>query len=112
VWKVSTKGKETIVYNFAGGSSDGSYPVAGVIIDSKGNLYGSTNDGGGTGCNGYGCGVLWKLSAKGKETILHIFDGTDGQLPWGSLLRDAKGGLYGTTVEGGTSGYGTVWQLK
>jgi uncharacterized repeat protein (TIGR03803 family) len=112
IWKVSAKGKETILHNFAGGTSDGCYPVAGVTLDSKGNLYGNTDECGGTGCDGYGCGTVWELSAKGRLTLLHSFDGSDGVLPNGEVLRTTNGTLFGTTPEGGTGcddGCGTVW---
>jgi uncharacterized repeat protein (TIGR03803 family) len=107
VWKISKKGKETVLHNFAGGSSDGANPIAGVILDAKGNLYGQTS-GGGTS----GDGTVYKLNTKGTLTLLHSFDGSDGKEPWGGLVvRDTKGNLYGTAVDGGTGSYGTVWQI-
>ncbi len=105
VWKV-TKGKETVLHNFAGGSSDGSNPYAGVILDPQGNLYGTTSEGGGSGD-----GVVYELSKGGTLSLLHVFTGPDGSLPYGGLLRDAKGNLYGTADGGGSSGNGTVWKL-
>jgi uncharacterized repeat protein (TIGR03803 family) len=107
VWKVSPKGKETVLYNFAGGTSDGANPIAGVILDAHGNVYGDT-DSGGTSDNG----TIYELS-KGKRTLLHSFAGgpSDGGTPYGGVIRDAKGNLYGTTLEGGTEREGTVWKL-
>jgi uncharacterized repeat protein (TIGR03803 family) len=110
VWRVSKKGKETILHSFAGGSTDGCQPSAGVVLDSKDNLYGNTS---GCGANGYG--AVWELSKKGKLTLLHSFDYSDGDYPQGELLRTAKGELFGTTVWGGDlsgcngGGCGTVW---
>jgi uncharacterized repeat protein (TIGR03803 family) len=105
VWKVSSKGKETILHNFAGGSSDGCNTVAGVVLDSKRSLYGNTSL-----CGASGYGTAWKLSRKSTLTLLHSFaGGTDGAVPYGELLRTAKGELHGTTLEGGTSDYGTLW---
>jgi uncharacterized repeat protein (TIGR03803 family) len=87
---------------------DGAVPWGGVILDSAGNLYGMTNQGGGriTGCS-YGCGTLFELirptSGGGWGTkILHNFnrDG-DGHYPYGSLLMDPSGNLYGATGSGG-----------
>jgi uncharacterized repeat protein (TIGR03803 family) len=106
LWKVSKKGTETVLHNFAGGSTDGAYPIAGVIMDAKGNLYGDT-DGGGTSS----LGTVYKLSKTGTVTLLHSFAGSDGEIPIGGLIRDSKGTLYGDTVEGGSGSYGTVWQL-
>jgi uncharacterized repeat protein (TIGR03803 family) len=111
VWKVS-KGKETVLHNFAGGSSDGANPYAGVIMDAKGNLYGDTFVGGGTGCYSQtGCGTVYKLNREGVLTLLHVFVDLDGQLPVGGLIGDATGSLYGTAAGGGSEQCGTVWKL-
>jgi uncharacterized repeat protein (TIGR03803 family) len=106
VWKVSPKGKETVLHNFAGGSSDGAQAIGGVILDAQGNFYGNT-DGGGPSDDG----TIFELSKKGTLTLLHTFDGSDGGTPFGGVIRDAKGNLYGTTLEGGTAGDGVVWKL-
>jgi len=111
VWKVSKKGKETVLHNFTAGSSDGSEPVAGVIMDATGNLYGSTYQGGSANL-----GTVYKLNKKGTITLLHTFTGTDGDYLYAGVLRDASGNLYGTTIYGGTgqeckNGCGTVWQI-
>jgi uncharacterized repeat protein (TIGR03803 family) len=111
VWKVSKKGKETILHSFAGNSSEGCYPEGGVIRDSSGNLYGSTY-----GCGADYYGTVWKLSDGGLQ-LLHSFVDTDGAGPIGDLLRDSKGRLFGTTVAGGaysgsSTGNGTVWKYQ
>jgi uncharacterized repeat protein (TIGR03803 family) len=105
IWKVSRKGKETILHNFTGFVSDGCLPVAGVNRDSKGNLYGVAS-----GCAGHSYGALYELSTSGKLTLLHSFDGTDGAGPRGEVLRTPQGMLFGTSTGGGTHGYGTVWK--
>jgi len=112
VWKVSKKGKETVLHSFAGGASDGAYPYAGVIMDAKGNLYGVTAAGGsGTACGQYACGTVYELSKNGTLTVLHTSPGRTGNSPPGGLILDANGNLYGTTMYGGSSGYGTAWKL-
>jgi len=111
VWQVSKKGTETVLHNFVGGSSDGAYPTAGVIMDKKGNLYSDTMEGGGTGCDQDGCGTLYMLSKTGTLTLLHSFTGSDGGYPLGELIMDGKRNLYGTASVGGSSEYGTVWQV-
>jgi uncharacterized repeat protein (TIGR03803 family) len=99
------KGKLTVLHTFAGGK-DGAIPYAGVVRDRAGNLYGTTNQGG-----GYGLGTVFKLDKNGKETVLHRFSGLpDGALPGAGLILDAAGNLYGTTAAGG-SGAGTVFKL-
>jgi uncharacterized repeat protein (TIGR03803 family) len=104
VWKVSMKGAETILHTFTGGA-DGGLPYSGVIVDAKGNLYGDTD----AGASLYG--TVYKLDKQGKLTVLHTFTGSDGEEARGGLMRDSDGTLYGTTVVGGTDGYGTVWKL-
>lgn len=111
VFRVSKTGKETVLYRFTGGA-DGAYPQAGVILDAKGNLYGTTSEGGDTTCQS-GCGVVFRLSKAGKETVLYSFKGgVDGASPLSGVIQDANGNLYGTTLGGGTSGNGTVFKLS
>jgi uncharacterized repeat protein (TIGR03803 family) len=99
---VNKAGKGTILHKFAGDASDGCDPLAGVARDSKGNLYGVTS-----GCGANYDGVVYKLSAKGKFTLLHSFDGSDGANPIGEVLRTTNGTLFGTTSVGPR--LGTVW---
>ena len=105
-----------MLHNFNG--PDGASPNAGLIQDAAGNLYGTTENGG-SGCgSGQGCGggVVFKVNKAGKETVLYNFCSasgcTDGAQPTGGLIEDAKGNLYGTTSGGGSSGYGTVFELS
>ncbi|HEX8814377.1 MAG TPA: choice-of-anchor tandem repeat GloVer-containing protein [Terriglobales bacterium] len=99
--------QEMPIYIFGGlpfgKSSDGTNPVAGVVMDEFGNLYGTADYGGASGV-----GTVYKLSSNGKggwtEHILHVFsDGKDGGHPSG-LIRDAAGNLYGTTSGHNTNG--------
>jgi uncharacterized repeat protein (TIGR03803 family) len=103
-----------VLYGFKG-QPDGALPIAGVIRDENGNLYGTTELGGTATCSGPfpGCGTVFMVDPGGKETVLHTFAGhpTDGSYPSASLIQDANGNLYGTTDEGGTSGFGTVFKL-
>jgi uncharacterized repeat protein (TIGR03803 family) len=120
------KWKETVIHEFAGYPSDGANPVASLVFDSGGNLYGTTSAGGnGGGCgNQYiqvSCGTVFKLSPAGDgwtESILHNFQGgTDGCYPVGGLIFDQSGNLYGTSESNGGGGYncflgyGTVFML-
>jgi uncharacterized repeat protein (TIGR03803 family) len=160
VFKVSSTGTESVVYSFAGGS-DGSHPIADLVRDAKtGYLYGTTIYGGTTnsgtvfvvnpatgvetvlysfkggvdGANPYsrvvrsgatifgttnsggafGYGTIFKLTAKGKETILHSFNSAfptlDGSYPYAGLTL-YKGALYGTTTMGGESNLGTIFSI-
>jgi len=107
VWKMSKNGTETVLHNFAGTPSDGQSPLAGVILDALGNIYGSTNTGGASNF-----GTVFELHKNGKYTLLHTFTGgTDGKYLNGGLILDLRGRIYGTTINGGTGGYGTVWRI-
>ncbi len=109
-FKLSTTGKETVLYNFGG--PQGSYPKAGLTWDPAGHLYGTTYNGGTTACTGNGCGVVYRLSLSGKETVLDDFTGaSDGVYPISGLIRDSAGNLYGTASMGGAVGYGTVFKV-
>jgi uncharacterized repeat protein (TIGR03803 family) len=102
---------ETPLYAFQD-SNDGGFPNAGVILDKRGDLLGTGSTGGNFGCS-IGCGVVYEVS-KGSgwtETVLHAFDGSDGEFPNAALLPSANGTLYGTTWYGGSSGNGAVFSL-
>ena len=114
VFKLTPDRKETVLHFFAGESSDGGNPAAGLIADKAGNLYGTTEFGGGNNsCNGAdGCGTIFKIASDGTATVLHKFDQpTDGANPVAGLITDRAGNLYGTAKHGGTSGYGTVFEI-
>jgi uncharacterized repeat protein (TIGR03803 family) len=107
VFKVDTSGHETVLYTFTGGA-DGGFPLAGVIRDSKGNFYGTTNGGGASGA-----GVVFKVDTSGHETVLHSFTGgADGGNPYTGVILGPKGNLYGTTAFGGQTNAGVVFEIK
>jgi len=107
--------REAVLHSFEGGT-DGVYPYDQLTFDAAGNLYGVTELGGGSGCYGGGCGVIYKLApnpdGSWTESVLHSFDGPDGKSPSARLTLDAAGNLYGTTHDGGACGYGVVFKLK
>ena len=111
VFKLTAAGKEVLLHSFAKSTVDGRFPVAGLIRDAKGNLYGATLAGGSANT-----GIVFKLDTAGKESILHTFTGgtvggQDGAAPNGGLIRDSAGNLYGTTVGGGPDNFGTVYKV-
>jgi uncharacterized repeat protein (TIGR03803 family) len=101
---------EDVLYNFH--KYDGADPRGGLIFDSAGNLYGTTNDGG-----TYNLGTVFELtnhSGEWTETVLHDFNlnGTDGTNPMANLIFDSAGNLYGATAGGGPTGAGAIFKLS
>jgi uncharacterized repeat protein (TIGR03803 family) len=113
VFKLDRSGNETILHTFTGGT-DGAGPVASLMMDGTGNLYGTTFAGGISSHYAGGAGTVFKITAAGTYSILHKFGGnpSDGEGPRGSLILDEAGNLYGTTSGGGAYGKGTVFELR
>jgi uncharacterized repeat protein (TIGR03803 family) len=107
VFKLDPSGKETVLHAFTGGV-DGGFLNAGLVRDGAGLFYGETSFGGGAQ-NG---GVVFKVDASGKETVLHAFSGTDGANPVYGFLLPFESFLYGTTNGGGSHGAGVVFKLR
>jgi uncharacterized repeat protein (TIGR03803 family) len=112
VFKLNPEGNLTNLFSCCNPTEIGVSP-GGVIQDVDGNLYVVAFSGGDFSCSLTGCGTIFKLSGPSTATLVHTFggEGGDGQNPNGSLLRDAAGNLYGTTLYGGTSGYGTIFKI-
>jgi uncharacterized repeat protein (TIGR03803 family) len=102
----------------------GFFPFTGIAVDGAGNLYGGARAGGSSNsfCSSQnGCGTVFRISASGVFSVVHVFQGTthgDGWFPTGTLAIDSSGNVYGTTSFGGTafnfcgSGCGTVYELS
>jgi uncharacterized repeat protein (TIGR03803 family) len=109
---------EKVIYSFQGGS-DGANPMSDLVLDSAGNLYGTTSAGGTGTCDNNeqnGCGTVFELkrtSGGWQEQVLHRFQGgDDGEIPQAGVIFDSSGNLYGTTTSGGNNANGgTVFQL-
>ena len=119
VYRMQSQGSsytESVLYSFGGGSSDGAHPLSGLIIDKKGALYGTTEEGGSAGA-----GTVFKLTPSKRgytESILYSFKGEpDGSKPESGIVASrrtitrATPTLYGTTVYGGANNDGTVYEL-
>jgi uncharacterized repeat protein (TIGR03803 family) len=109
VWKYSlSSGTMTTLVSFDGDTvpADGMFPEGGVTLDSSGNLYGTTSQGG-----SFSDGIVYEYSSTGTLSSLVTFTGSNGQLPEGNLAFDSSGNLWGITHQGGASGYGTVYEL-
>jgi uncharacterized repeat protein (TIGR03803 family) len=109
--------KETLLHGFDCRNGDGCGILDHPILDASGNLYGTTEHGGGSKNCGAGCGTVYQLQpmpdGKWNESILHRFGSPgDGAFPGvGALIIDGAGNLYGTTDIGGPNGYGTIFRL-
>lgn len=106
---------ETLLYSFEGGT-DGAAPYAGLVMDTAGNLYGATTY---AGINGLNPGTIFELSPPAESggawtfTLIYNFPAAaDGATPYGTLIFDKAGNLYGTTAGGGPSNFGTVFELS
>jgi uncharacterized repeat protein (TIGR03803 family) len=106
LYKISPRGKLTVLYTFKD-KSDGGVPQGPLVQDADGNLYGTALDNGNQ-LNGN----VFKLDKNRKLTVLHTFTGgSDGSVPYGGLLMDSAGNLYGNAFTGGDSGQGTVFEI-
>jgi uncharacterized repeat protein (TIGR03803 family) len=106
----------TTLHTFTGAPYDGANSYAGLVMDAQGNLYGTADQGGDGSCSS-GCGIVFEVTASGTEEVLYNFTQSSfdyfpyGAYPWGTLVSDALGNLYGTTVVGGVNSMGTVFEL-
>ncbi len=101
---------ETVLYSFCQQTNcaDGSGPAAGLTATTQGGLYGTTENGG----NVVNAGVAFLVSITGGTGLLHVFQGgaMDGAVPFAPLFRDKSGNFFGTTLLGGASNKGTVFE--
>lgn len=106
IFRIAPDGTESILYSFTDGR-DGADPLCGLVLDTLGNLYGSTPL-----SEADGNGSVFKLAPDGALTVLHSFAGQDGANPQFGLTMDPKSDLLGTAPNGGAHGYGVVFKLK
>ncbi len=112
VFRVAPEGGLTTLVRFNGTS--GAWPVAGLVLASDGNFYGTTAYGGEsyTGPSQMGYGSVFRMTSNGVLTTLFSFSGTNGAYPGGKLIQATDSNLYGTTADfGNQAGFGTVFQL-
>jgi uncharacterized repeat protein (TIGR03803 family) len=109
VYEVTKTGEEKVLYSFGAQFQDAAFPIANLTFDKAGNLYGTTGTGG-----LYQHGAVFELSPTGAEKLVYSFGGqsSDGINPYGSVVFDRTGNLYGTTFAGGLNGQGTVFELS
>jgi len=107
VGATATGWQEDVVHSFGHGT-DGNEPVGGVVIDTAGNVYGTTLLGG-----VYGNGTVFQVTPAGVERVIYSFvGGSDAVNPAAGVTLDAEGNLYGTTSFGGAHGVGAIYKLS
>ena len=106
VFKVTPAGTITTIYNFD--PSQGSAPLAGLVLGTDGNFYGTTSQGGGL----YNAGTVFQITPAGVLTTLHTFQSTDGFGLQAALVEGTDGKFYGTTTYGGLYGQGTIFRIS
>jgi uncharacterized repeat protein (TIGR03803 family) len=115
VFKITASGTLTTLYTFCsqGGDlcTDGADPLAGLVQDTNGDLYGTTSSGGANCAPTLGCGTVFKITPDGALTTIHSFAVTDGEYPAAALIQDTDGELFSTTAFGGAYGFGTLFKI-
>ena len=107
VFKVDASGTLTTLHSFDY-ANEGGHPYAGLVQSSDGSFYGTTYQGGPNGV-----GTVFKVDATGTLTMLHSFDyASEGGYPYAGLVQSTDGSFYGTTYQGGPSGYGTIFRVN
>jgi len=109
IFKITSKGKYTTIHNF-NGIPDGGGPLATMVQAPDGTFYGTASTLGNAGSYG----TVFTITPKGKYTVVHQFNNTDGAYPFGGLILGPDGNLYGQTDLGGASSYGafgTVYKM-
>jgi uncharacterized repeat protein (TIGR03803 family) len=104
IFKITSTGVLTTLYRFS--NTDGSVPLAGLVLGNDGNFYGTTSEGGANNV-----GTIFKITRAGKLTVLHSFDSSDGADPVAGLVQATDGNFYGVTYSGGANNYGTLFEI-
>jgi len=122
VYKLSQQGQQELLFAFQGGLTNRNpkVPTGGLFMDDSGDIFGTTLFGGPGNCQ-LGCGTVYRLDQAGKLQVLYQFTGgADGNQPFGPLVHDADGNLYGVAQAGGNlacpeaprTGCGTIFKLS
>ena len=106
IFKLMASGSLTVLHDFGNTPSDGSQPVAGLVLAVNGNFYGVTTAGGTVGA-----GTIFQISPSGAYSVLYNFDGTNGANPWPTPLQHTNGKIYGITYAGGSFGGGVLYSF-
>lgn len=114
IFKLTPGGTETILHTFGSVRQDGLKPIGNLLVDKKGDLYGTTSMGG-KGCHYHGCGTVYKIAHDGTYSHLYEFQGGIAHQPTGGLVQDAQGHLFGSSMgifNGFHENYGEIYTLS
>lgn len=104
----------SVLHHFVGGR-DGAYPISALAFGADGALYGTTSAGGKAAGLAGDDGTIFRLAQDGggawEASVVHAFDGADGELPYNGLVSDGAGGFFGAAVHGGADGDGTLFRF-
>lgn len=107
LFRVALDGTFTVLHNFGGGRPNAALPYTGVVVGPDNYLYGTTLNGGARNK-----GTVWRIATDGTDySVIHEFNGSDGENPEGALIVGSDGLLYGTTLVGGSANRGTVYRI-
>jgi uncharacterized repeat protein (TIGR03803 family) len=106
VFRLAPTGEESVLHSFSG-ATDGSEPYGGLYQDAEGNLYGTSSQGG-----EFNYGTVFKITALGRYAVVHSFKGGEyGAYPYAGVITDEQENIFGTTYQGGSNNYGTVFVI-
>jgi uncharacterized repeat protein (TIGR03803 family) len=105
IYRMTPSGSTNVIYTFDGVAPHGRYPRA-LVLGTDGAFYGTAR-GGGANNNG----MIFRITATGAFTPLHLFTGMDGQFPDGAIVQASDGNFYGTTRAGGIDGLGVIYKM-
>jgi uncharacterized repeat protein (TIGR03803 family) len=106
-FRITLSGTYTVLRSFGQNDQDASLPYGGLVQAADGNFYGTTLRGGNNDR-----GTVFKLTSAGTLTIIHHFDGGNGENPESTLIVGTDGNLYGTTLQGGADNRGTLFRIS
>jgi uncharacterized repeat protein (TIGR03803 family) len=112
IFRMDAAGNFTVLHRFDAYASDGGSPVSGLIEGRDGFLYGTAPIGGQPVTSSSRRGVVYRMDKAGSVTVMHTFTGPDGYAPRAALVQGADGGLFGSTIVGGTLGLGVLFRVE
>jgi|HubBroStandDraft_5_1064220.scaffolds.fasta_scaffold14239_2 uncharacterized repeat protein (TIGR03803 family) len=112
VYKLTPGGVHTVLHSFMDSGGDGVWPRDNLLIDNKGDVYGTTKWGGAANCHNEGCGTLYNVASDGTYSLVYLFRKQFVVMPLGGLTQDAKGNLFGSGSTYTAPYYGVLYTTR